>query len=294
MSNKIEFVISRPQDILYHYCSMESLYGIISSGNIWLSNSDYSNDPNENKIAKNLLEEIAKNSSNKNIKKFASLVLSDKVEIITNMAAYVFCLSEKNDDLNQWRIYGDNGYGAMFGLKTNTDFFSCHRLWNILNDEKACPTLEKIYFDKCIYDSNEQKKIVEFFLSMFSLVAKENEKVAIFNFKIFFKLISSFFKHESYKDENEWRLVCLPVTQSQHNTVKYEVKYRTTRGLIVSYIEINYSINAKFKNMPFSVILIGSNAYNTQKEIMDFVSSKGHLCERLSKSEIKIREYKKI
>jgi hypothetical protein len=45
---------STPNQELFHYCPTESFYGIVTSKTLWLSNSIYANDPNENKIANNI------------------------------------------------------------------------------------------------------------------------------------------------------------------------------------------------------------------------------------------------
>jgi hypothetical protein len=115
--------LNEPPKVLYHYCSTESFYGIITNKNIRLSNCIYSNDPNENRIYKNLLISISQKSDNENIRIFAKKVLDNRFEPIDEMCSYIFCLSEKADDLNQWRIYGDHGFGFMIGLRTIKLYF---------------------------------------------------------------------------------------------------------------------------------------------------------------------------
>lgn len=86
---------SVPNEVLYHYCPSDSFYGIVSSKALWLSNSEYANDPNENKIGYNILNEIANDSTANEISRFAKIVLEYEFDLIDTMSCYVFCMSEK-------------------------------------------------------------------------------------------------------------------------------------------------------------------------------------------------------
>jgi hypothetical protein len=100
-----------PKQELFHYCPTESFFGIISSQALWLSNSEHANDPNENRIALDILTDIAKDSDNRSARHFAKSVLEYEFPPVDDVSSYVFCLSENEDDLNQWREYADYGYG---------------------------------------------------------------------------------------------------------------------------------------------------------------------------------------
>lgn len=281
---------SLPPKILYHYCPSDSFYGLAESGNLWLSNSLYSNDPNENRISKNILTDIANDSSKTEIKTFAKKVLDLKFELIDNSAAFVFCMSEKEDDLNQWRIYGDNGYGYSLGF--NTNYFVENGYWNLFNNKIRFPTIDKIYLSECIYDYKTQKTIIETLIDLVLKMKVTKESDWIYQFKLFMQFYSSFFKHKSYYAEKEWRLICFPVSQPQtHNVnVEYKLQFRTTRGLITQFIEQPFMEKAEFNNTPFETIDLGSNVFNNGHEIMNFLKFQGDFHTKLiRKSKIEMR-----
>ena len=68
-------------------------------------------------------------------------------------------MSERYDDLNQWRNYGDKGSGMMLGI--NSDFYSTHRVWeSIFTAWTFQIKLEQLYLDQCIYNYNIQQKML--------------------------------------------------------------------------------------------------------------------------------------
>jgi hypothetical protein len=281
---------SEPPKVLYHYCSTESFYGIITSKNIRLSNCLYSNDPNENRISKNLLISISQNSDDENIRNFAIKALEYKFEIFDDFGSYIFCLSEKSDDLNQWRIYGDNGFGYMVGLRT--EYFLDNKYWSLLDDNVVFPFIDKIYLCKCIYDCKIQRNIIEMWIKSFLMESTISEEQRILNFKNVLQFYSAIFKHDSYSEEKEWRLICFPITQPQspNISVKYKSYFIAKKGLISQFIQMDYMDKSEFGNWPFEIIYLGSNVLNSDMEIMDFTRfHRCHYVHVIKKSELKMR-----
>lgn len=279
--------------ILYHYCSTESFYGIITSKTIWLSNSIYSNDPNENKISTDILKDISLNSKDKGIGIFAKKVLDFKFKLIDDSAAYVFCMTEREEDLNQWRIYGDNGYGYMIGI--NTEYFINNKLWTFLDYNAGLPKMDKIYLAKCIYDNKAQSSLVTSLLKAVKNLTQINDEDKIILTKQYLQLFSSIFKHKSYIEENEWRLICFPISQPQGNDfkVKFDINFKVSRGLITQYIKQEYMSYATFEKPPFKTITLGSNVVNDGFEIMNFIHFQGgNYVHQIPISNLKIRDKK--
>ena len=121
---------------------------------------------------------------------------------------------------------------------------------------------------------------------------KGKEDLKVTQFKLYLKFYSSFFKHISYKDEQEWRVVCLPVTSpQQHVPVKYKMHFRPGRGLIIPYIKQDYIKHSSFVNTPFESVKVGSNVLNSDSEIMSFVQfMDGDYLRYLNRSNLKIKE----
>lgn len=226
-------------DILYHYCSSDSFYGIITSKEIWLSNSIYSNDPNENKISQDILTQISLGKKNKQVCDFAKQVLNFEFKLIDNVASYVLCLSTRKEDLNQWRIYGDYGYGFTLGFRPK--YFIDNNYWTPLKHYGELPKMDKIYIAECIYDNNIQKQLIISLIKEIINLSTKSQEDKVFLTKQYLQFYSSIFKHKSYADEHEWRLICFPIIQSQEKTlkIKFPTSYKTSRGLITQYIKQN-------------------------------------------------------
>lgn len=120
--------------LYYHYCSMTSFMSIVKSGVIWLNDIRKMNDPTENYIAGvSLLQEVNKKSIAELIEKLKSGELEttrERLDWITEMwqindkqhvsnIPYIFSMTKVCDDLNQWRLYGDNCLGVCFGFDKN-------------------------------------------------------------------------------------------------------------------------------------------------------------------------------
>jgi hypothetical protein len=282
--------MSKPPELLYHYCSTESFYGIITSKNIRLCNCLYSNDPNENMISKHHLESISKESKDENVRDFARKVLDYEFDLIDDNGSYIFCMSEKPDDLNQWRIYGDNGFGFMLGFRTK--YFLDNNYWSLLNDKVIFPFPDKIYLCKCIYDFGIQKSIIELFIKVLITDSKDNEEDKILNLKHVMRYYSAIFKHESYSDEQEWRLICFPITQPSptKDKIRFNSFFTAKRGLISQFIQMDYMGKSEWGNGPFDSVILGSNVANTAHEIINFTQFQGgYYVDKMMKSELKIR-----
>lgn len=155
---------------LYHYCSVDSFYNIIKSRSIWLSDIGKSNDLRELKWLKEKCEtyilkywldyvkELDKRGelSTKVFKRYEETkTLCDFINKRDTSKCWAFCLSEKKDDLGQWRGYADDGQGISIGFKA--DFFVLVETIAYSLDKD-----EDIFFNKVKYS---QKQIKDFFLN---------------------------------------------------------------------------------------------------------------------------------
>jgi hypothetical protein len=284
---------SQIPDELFHYCPNGSFYGIISSKTLWLSNSEYANDPNENKIAIDILIDISKDSSDSITKSFANKVLDGGLRFIGQMTAFVFCMSESKDELNQWRIYADNGYGYALGF--NPQYFIVNNLWIPFVDIYAFPKIDKIYLSKCIYDYSEQRSIVETLLKYYASTENPGFINNIVGFLIHLRFISSIFKHKSYSSENEWRIFCWPLTSfpQPEIDIKHSLFFRSRERLIIQYIKQNFLEGSIGNNYPVKSIVLGSNVRNQISEIRSFLNfTDPAYTSIIMRSKLKIQEIK--
>jgi hypothetical protein len=278
---------------LYHYCSLQSFFGIVNSDSLHLSLSKYSNDPNESKIGENVLKKIF----NSDIEEKEKNLLQNAIRIIESKQfnffenAFVFCMSEKVDDLNQWRIYSDNGRGVV--LKINSEYYQTKKIDQILDKEfLKGPRNDELYLDKCIYDMDSQvslvKRLVKIFSLLFLMEALGKDTVA-YSFLNYLSFISAFFKNESFKDENEWRLICFPIIQQHINQFKYKISYKIKRSVIIPYVEM--PIESKNDKILVDKVVLGGRTVNTPNEILNFINNCNFKVNSVGRTGIQIQEF---
>ena len=115
--------VKKPK-VLYHYCSVEAFYSIIKNHSIWLSDLRKTNDEKELIWVKGIVEQevlpyirgklvtcVGDESRGWSVADF--LVRDADLGI----SCWGFCLTGKDDNLGQWRGYGDDGAGVSIGFK---------------------------------------------------------------------------------------------------------------------------------------------------------------------------------
>ncbi|EMY62451.1 DUF2971 domain-containing protein [Leptospira terpstrae] len=105
-------------NLVYHYCSLESFYKIIESGELFLSHQSAMNDKSDSRLFFNILvkraNQIANELNAEILEKFLRL-------FYINMKDYfIASFSAESDLLNQWLTYGDKGKGVSIGFYTNS------------------------------------------------------------------------------------------------------------------------------------------------------------------------------
>jgi len=114
--------------IIYHYTSAEGFQGIIESGELWLTNTNFVNDITECKI---LQEEAQKGLFKENelldnqyVQKWWKLFKEDKNK---DNNYYIASFSKVPDSLEQWRAYGNFciGFDSQNFKKDNFQLFEC-------------------------------------------------------------------------------------------------------------------------------------------------------------------------
>ena len=100
--------------VLYHYCSTDSFYKIISDGMIKLSSLSFSNDSREGRLARDTIEKLC-------IENKLSPDKTNHIKGVINLLeertdSHGFCLSERGDLLSQWIMYADDANGISIGF----------------------------------------------------------------------------------------------------------------------------------------------------------------------------------
>ena len=247
---------------LYHYTSLDGFKGIVSSNNIWLSNSMKTNDYKEIKWITELLKDMYPKKETV-ISKFNE---EYNKWISDYFRPHICCLSYNYDQLSQWRGYGNDGKGICIGF--NQKYFN--QIREIENKE--------FQVEEVIYDLETQKSMVRDFISksdFFSFIDKSN--INGINGLLLTAPILEMgikFKHNSFCEEQEVRLI------HGNNELAAEpdmFNYRFTEDDLISYIEIPLS-SKKINNQEKAIneIIIGPKCKITSKELKEYLIYSGN------------------
>lgn len=168
-----------------------------------------------------------------------------------NPEVYVASFTEEGDLLSQWRGYCPKG-GFSIGFHFDLLSYIAE-----IHDSFLLP---------CVYDFKIQKKIIEELLvsynKKYSESLKNNDKNnsdelarSISNeFIISLFALAPMLKHESFKEEKEWRIV------SSLLRVMPDIQFRANESNIIPYIEI--SLCQSKEEIEFKKIFIGPSSIN--------------------------------
>ena len=201
------------EDILYHYCSMESFIKIIESKKLRLGNVLQMNDPTELPLRSlNWLELIYKQFEKEpfefkfyhdkkelDMKQYLDL-MSYHQDNIKADSFFAFCMSTLADDLNQWRVYGDNGNGVCLGFDVND-------MLNLIEEDTNFTYSELEYEDLQRISALAVKSILSKIRDRF--IANKNDDLyyILNNFYSDLEFFILRYKHPAYKAESEARLI---------------------------------------------------------------------------------------
>lgn len=116
------------KELIYHYCSAETLCAILESRNIRFTDINMLNDATETQWGYSAFEEAAtrlikRTNVPKGLPKI-SIEFCDSVDKILSGAQlivhpFVSCFSLEGDNLGQWRAYADDGRGFAIGFRAS-------------------------------------------------------------------------------------------------------------------------------------------------------------------------------
>jgi hypothetical protein len=207
--------MKRGIDLLWHYTSLDTLYNILNNYdnkkpyiNMWATHALFLNDPNEDKLL-----QVA---ASKQISKEAM-----QEAIGDDNHPFVISFSKKEDDLNQWRSYGDDGRGIAIGFVTNKLTSGKYQLQNV----------------EYVSDKDIKSELIDDDLKDFKTTGNLLRLIRFVDKGIWFK-------DKAYSDEEEWRIVL------QH-PIDVDVDFRQARGLIIPFLRVKLPLDA------ISEIMIG-------------------------------------
>lgn len=244
---------SEPPKNVYHYTSAEGLCGILESNSIWAADCRSLNDASESQVGVTKARDISRHrrftTKDEHLIEFYR-ELSRVLRLEDPDPNFVFSLSEREDDLTQWRTYANDGLGFTIG-------FSTECLLENSQDNNG-----EFEFSKVLYASRDQDFILKDLFNSFEIVVakiapkgkESNDRLseAAVSLDWLTSNYSTLFKHSSFRSEKEWRVN----TYNLINETSQSVKVRARCGRLIPYIPLNL---CKFpaEKLPITRIGIG-------------------------------------
>lgn len=189
---------------VYHYTDQNGLFGILTSGELWATRIHCLNDRQEFHHGLEIL--LAAICSVSHVSPTVETLLKKAFESVRSVNICVSSWSQEGDQLSQWRAYGKSKQGYALGLH--------------VEDLKQRAQLAGWKFGKCIYKIDMKRELSKLVAEQFwSIVADHHrgdptiqnpERLSLLLHAFVFPY-ASFFKHEGFSEESEWRLVSPPI-----------------------------------------------------------------------------------
>ena len=218
-----------------HYTSLSGLMGIVKNETLWATNIKFLNDEHEFQHALDLIKEIILKAkitpADSNYSRYQEYVsrIGDKLNSLDRYEAesvFTLAFSEETDLLSQWRGYcpSNNGYCLIFDVEQiyeaiKSVFDDCHLV-------------------KCVYDNAQKetqlKKLLNDNWAKYGQIEGEKEKKGLLDeLEKKLMLLASYFKHPSFEEEKEHRIVVL-LTYAPDS----DLRFREGRFSLIPYIEL--------------------------------------------------------
>ncbi|WP_082388276.1 DUF2971 domain-containing protein [Cobetia sp. UCD-24C] len=255
-------------DKVYHYTSQAGLIGMLSSGAVWCTNSNYLNDSTE---FSNLIDKARYVSgelyANEDYYETFAWFVREELGSLLIEDFYVSSFSECPDLLSQWRGYCPKGSGYCLGFDRKLIESYC-----INNNFR---------FEKCVYSNRAREAaIAELFDIALESFPKQNISIEEFNALDFKEQLDHMlvyrdevlsnksdvahevvrnlshsllelacrFKHESFHEEAEWRIVA--------NKTDQNLCFRDGASYVIPYIVLDI---LKSNKAALREVIVGPN-----------------------------------
>lgn len=204
-------------EILYHYCSLDTFYSIMKNHSIWLSDVTKSNDSNEliwaiRQCESAVIEKFLEYSNrmkanddfiNTRFRDFNKITDQfQSMDTSKSLKSWVFCFSEKGDNLGQWRGYADDGHGISIGF--NKNYFMSKIAPKEFQFDHMYYLFDKIEYGK--FDASEllTSEQIEILTTSCDYKQLENCFKRMMGYSI---ILAPLYKSADFEEEAEWRAV---------------------------------------------------------------------------------------
>lgn len=224
------------KEMLWHYTDAGGVIGILRSGALWATNIDSLNDSTELHHGFSVIESLlAKVRGSRHVAKAQKEYLQRVVEAaksdLVRRKLYVFCASEAQDSLSQWRGYG-GGPGYAVGLASERAPLISNVV-DVVSSRAGLPP----QWSKVIYDPSDQEHLAARALGYIAHRAPRNlSDSQALRFIVgedarYLTRIAACFKHPSFAEEQEVRVLL------DADGVESALQFRAGRFGVTPYVE---------------------------------------------------------
>ncbi|MBB2905816.1 hypothetical protein FHR76_002198 [Rhizobium sp. RAS22] len=245
-----------------HYTSLEGFRSIIANDQLWASNIRFLNDKREMEFGLNEAVKFLENQE-KQIEKFTSAhgVLRTAKRSIQSKgipSAFACCFCTSKDSLSQWRGYTNGGQGVAITFEVG----DLERHFSDFNAVMAEVAYGEDATKKRLNDEFEK-----LFLGTGGDLFSDGWPSAE-NLEALILTLSPQFKHKSFEDEREWRLI---VNEPKKQT---DLEFRTKEHVLVPYLKLG----EKGVPLPIKEVIVGpgKDMDITMQSVELFLKSKMH------------------
>lgn len=254
-----------PPELLFHYTDSHGLQGIVQSQRLWASNALFLNDATElvhaGSVISDVLESLRAEANGEASRTFIergqrSLRLDEMTGGLFEV--YVACFCADGDLLSQWRGYPPAGGGYALGL--------CSRL---LGERSPQP----VHLWRVIYAAEEQTRLVQDVIrplvpALDALEKSHGADVAVAAVPPCLQrarsLLAEFafcFKHPSFKEETEWRLVHLRSRLDEERQLPVECRPTPTGFVPYVGLALPDAAGVFTGRLPIQEVVVGPTAH---------------------------------
>ncbi|NPD48022.1 DUF2971 domain-containing protein [Lentimicrobium sp. S6] len=266
--------MKNPPDKLYHYCSVESMFNIIKSKSLWLSNSGQMNDSEESTWIEQYFDIIKDSFKQKKYEPYLDKIFNVYYDDLGS--SFIFCLSDKKDSLSQWRGYSDDGRGVSIGFsREQLNIFEY--LPHLRNSQILTISLIPVIYSESI----QQQKIHEILKNTkndIDTYPHHSKTPFSYQFAKELLLLTQSYKNPSFEEESEWRLIFTPNTsgfsvKKEITNIISDLNFRCTKDKIISYYK--QSLENKFNSKLIPEIVLGPKSKIDIPEFKLFLKANG-------------------
>lgn len=221
-------------ELLFHYTDSSGMRGILESSRLWATNYRFLNDASEVSYGMALFEAIVQEQLTKAesdvIAEFLGRTLRTANAFDGMFDCYIACFCERDDLLNQWRVYTGSGGGYALGFRAK----EIGRRWGQLH-----PT-QDFALRKVVYNEVVQRKLITEVLNLAVDNLSEAAKgVAVSDANNLIARCCQFvrvetadylfcFKHPAFSVEEEWRLCHIASPNNEEHVLFRDGPYGLT------------------------------------------------------------------